>query len=124
MAYRPEKRAKAEYRSELRKLAEQMPADYADKLMLVTDRSFTREQAYNADLFHKFRRFPDPEADHALDDAEGSAVAVLNHNRVMAYLVPADTYEAMLDRLDDLDLLETARARANEQPADVSIDEL
>ncbi|WP_299867203.1 type II toxin-antitoxin system Phd/YefM family antitoxin [uncultured Roseobacter sp.] len=59
-----------------------------------------------------------------IDDAEGGAVAVLNHNRVMAYLVPADTYEAMLDRLDDLDLLETARTRANEQPANVSIDEL
>lgn len=42
----------------------------------------------------------------------------------MAYFVPADTYEAMLDRLDDLDLLETARMRANEQPASVSFDEL
>lgn len=68
VAYRPEERAKAEYRRELRELAEQMPADYADKFMLVTDRSFTREQAYNADLFHKFRRFPDPEADLALSD--------------------------------------------------------
>lgn len=59
-----------------------------------------------------------------IDNAEGGAVTVLNHNRVMAYLVPADTYGAMLDRLDDLDLLEIARTCANEQPASVSIHEL
>ena len=31
--------------------------------------------------------------------ADGGAVAVLNHNRVMAYMVPADAYEAMIERL-------------------------
>ncbi|GAB5448765.1 type II toxin-antitoxin system Phd/YefM family antitoxin [Gymnodinialimonas sp.] len=59
-----------------------------------------------------------------IDDAEGSPVAILNHNRVMAYLVPAATYEAMLDRLDDLDLVEIARTRASELPANMSIEEL
>lgn len=68
VAYRPEERAKAEYRRELRRLADQMPKGYADKLMLVTDRSFTREQAYNADLFHAFSKSPDPDADSALQD--------------------------------------------------------
>lgn len=66
VAYRPEGRAKAEYRRELRRLSDQMPKGYADKFMLVTDRSFTREQAYNADLFHAFTKSPDPEADGVL----------------------------------------------------------
>ena len=45
--------------------------------------------------------------------AEGEAVAVLNHNRVVAYMVPAEAYEAMMERLDDLALAEiVAGARA------------
>ena len=46
--------------------------------------------------------------------ADGQAVAVLNHNRVMAYMVPADAYEAMIERLDDLALVEIAQARSSE----------
>ena len=56
--------------------------------------------------------------------AEGEAVAVLNHNRVMAYMVPAEAYEAMLERLDDLALVEIARERAQEEPVRVPLDEL
>jgi PHD/YefM family antitoxin component YafN of YafNO toxin-antitoxin module len=32
--------------------------------------------------------------------AHGGPVAVLNHNRVMGYTVPADVFETMMDRLD------------------------
>lgn len=56
--------------------------------------------------------------------AEGEAVAVLNHNRVVAYMVPAEAYEAMMERLDDLALAEIARERAHEEPVRVSLDEL
>ena len=28
-----------------------------------------------------------------IDAAQGETVAILNHNRVMAYMVPADVYE-------------------------------
>lgn len=59
-----------------------------------------------------------------MDVAEGEPVAVLNHNRVMAYLVPADLYEAMLDRLDDQYLVDIAKARSDEQGEPVDIDEL
>lgn len=59
-----------------------------------------------------------------LESASGETVAVLNHNRVMAYMVPAAAYEAMIDRLDDLALVETIRARADERPVSVSLDEL
>ena len=59
-----------------------------------------------------------------VNDAQGAAVAVLNHNRVMAYIVPPRTYEAMLDRLDDLDLAEIIKSRADEIGVPVKIDEL
>lgn len=56
--------------------------------------------------------------------AGGESVAVLNHNRVMAYMVPAARYEAMMEHLDDLELVETAKRRADETPVRVSLDEL
>ena len=56
--------------------------------------------------------------------ADGGPVAVLNHNRVMGYLVPAEVYEAMVERLEDLELAEIARARAGETPVPVSLDDL
>ncbi len=59
-----------------------------------------------------------------MEDAAGETVAVLNHNRVMAYMVPAAAYEAMVERLDDLALAETIRSRADETPVRVSLDEL
>lgn len=59
-----------------------------------------------------------------MDDAKSQAAAVLNHNRVMAYIVSADTYETMLERLDDLDLVEIVRARADERGVPVALDEL
>jgi len=59
-----------------------------------------------------------------MQQADGQAVAVLNHNRVMAYMVPADAYEAMVERLDDLALIEIVKARADEVPQRVTLDEL
>lgn len=56
--------------------------------------------------------------------AGGESVAVLNHNRVMAYMVPADRYEAMMEQLDDLALIEIIKRRAEETPLSVSLDEL
>ena len=61
-----------------------------------------------------------------LSGAGGAAVAVLNHNRVVGYMVPADVYEAMIERLDDLELAQLVKARidANETPVRVSLDDL
>jgi antitoxin StbD len=56
--------------------------------------------------------------------ANGEPVAVLNHNRPAAYLVPAATFAAMMERLDDLDLADLVRARQHEQTIDISLDEL
>lgn len=59
-----------------------------------------------------------------MDEANGEAVAVLNHNRIMAYMVPASVYEAMLEKLDDIRLTEIIRKRADEKGISVDIDAL
>jgi antitoxin StbD len=59
-----------------------------------------------------------------IDGAEGFPVAVLNHNRPAAYLVPAAAFEAMMDRLDDLALVRLVKERQGEATLAVSLDEL
>jgi antitoxin StbD len=61
-----------------------------------------------------------------LREAGGAPVAILNHNRPAAYLVPVDIYEAMLEAVEDAELAEIVRARLDERetPIDVDIDEL
>ncbi len=58
------------------------------------------------------------------DRSGGEAVAVLNHNRVMGYMVPAALYEAMMERLDDEDLVRLAKERSSEPSYPVSLDDL
>lgn len=59
-----------------------------------------------------------------LSGAHGGPVAVLNHNRVMGYMVPADVFEAMMERLDDLELAEIIRSRKHETPVSVNLNDL
>ncbi|WIX01169.1 type II toxin-antitoxin system prevent-host-death family antitoxin [Pseudomonas sp. AR5] len=59
-----------------------------------------------------------------LAGAGGMPVAVLNHNRVMGYLVPAELYEQLMERLDDLELVEVVNARSGEEPIPVRLDGL
>jgi antitoxin StbD len=58
-----------------------------------------------------------------LKGAHGLPVAVLNHNRVMGYMVPTEVFEAM-ERLDDLDLAELIESRRHEVPVSVNLDDL
>ncbi len=58
------------------------------------------------------------------DQSAGQAVAVLNHNRVMGYMVPAAVYEAMIERLDDADLVRIAKDRLDEPSYSVALDDL
>ncbi len=56
--------------------------------------------------------------------AGGQAVAILNHNRPVAYVVPVDEYERMLDELDDAALARIAKQRIGGPSKGVTIDEL
>ena len=56
--------------------------------------------------------------------ADGESVAVLVHNKPTAYLVPADTYQRLLDRLEDLELAGLVCARAKERRIKVKLGKL
>lgn len=57
-----------------------------------------------------------------MEQSRGNPVAVLNHNRVMAYMLDPQTYEAMLELLDDQALSEIIKSRANETGVPVELD--
>ena len=59
-----------------------------------------------------------------MESAGGKAVAILNHNRPVAYVVPVDEYERMLDALDDAELANIAKHRMGGPSVKVTIDEL
>lgn len=53
---------------------------------------------------------------------EGFPVAILNHNEPAFYCVPAKAFEAMMERLDDIELNAIADARRDEPRIKVDID--
>jgi len=59
-----------------------------------------------------------------INEAEGSPVAILNHNKPSAYLVPAEAFEALMERFEDYELARLVRERENEATVKVSLDEL
>ena len=54
----------------------------------------------------------------------GMPVVVLNRNEPAFYCVPADAYEAMMEMLDDLELLKLVKKRQHEKSIKVSLDDL
>jgi len=59
-----------------------------------------------------------------INQSQGEPVAILNHNRPTAYLVPAAAFEALMERLDDLELARLVKEREHEPSVKVSLDEL
>lgn len=59
-----------------------------------------------------------------IEAADGFPVAVLNHNKPAAYLVPAAAFEAMMERLDDMELARLVKERENEPTVPVAPDDL
>lgn len=57
-------------------------------------------------------------------EAEGAPVAILNHNQPSAYLVPAETYEALMEKLEDYELGKLVEERSEEKIIKVDLDEL
>ena len=56
--------------------------------------------------------------------AYGEAVAILNRNEPAFYCVPAEVYEKLMDRVEDLELLQIVQERQNEESVSVSLDDL
>jgi antitoxin StbD len=61
-----------------------------------------------------------------IEQSEGEPIAILNHNKPTAYLVPAETYALMLDKLEDYQLGLIVKERQHEKSSAVivSLDEL
>lgn len=55
---------------------------------------------------------------------DGLPVAILNRNEPAFYCVPAKAYEALLNRLEDLELNAMADARQGQAEIEVLLDEL
>lgn len=55
---------------------------------------------------------------------DGFPVAILNHNEPAFYCVPAKAFEALMERLEDLELNAIANARRGEPRIRVDIDAL
>ena len=51
-------------------------------------------------------------------DAGANTVVILHHNKPSAYLVPARSYEALMDVIDDLQLLPVVQERIASWQAD------
>lgn len=61
-----------------------------------------------------------------LNQAQGEAIAILNHNLPTAYLVPANVYEQLMEKLEDYELgkIVTERKAEKHLAIDVSLDDL
>ena len=57
-----------------------------------------------------------------LNEADGAAIAILNHNKPAAYLVPAETYEFLMDMLDDYELAKAVDSRRADLSTAVEVD--
>jgi antitoxin StbD len=55
---------------------------------------------------------------------KGMPVVVLNRNEPAFYCVPAGAYEAMMELIEDHELLEVVRQREHEESVRVSVDDL
>lgn len=56
--------------------------------------------------------------------AEGAPVAILNRNRPVFYAVPAAAWEAIISKLEALELAALVREREGETEIEVDVDEL
>ena len=61
-----------------------------------------------------------------INDAKGEAIALLNRNKPTAYIVPVDTYERLLDMVEDAEIGRIIEKRKGEKSKaiSVSLDEL
>ncbi|WP_373500995.1 type II toxin-antitoxin system Phd/YefM family antitoxin [Desulfococcus sp.] len=61
-----------------------------------------------------------------IDEARGEAIALLNRNKPAAYIIPAETYERLMDLAEDLELagIIEERKTEKERAVKVNLDEL
>lgn len=56
-----------------------------------------------------------------IEQSGGEPIAILNHNRPTAYLIPAGTYEALLEKIEDYQLGIIVKERQYEKDSAVAV---
>jgi len=61
-----------------------------------------------------------------IQEADGSPITILNHNKPTAYLIPAATYEILMEMVEDYELEQIVHERQAQKDLaiEVSLDEL
>ena len=57
-----------------------------------------------------------------IEQAQGAPIAILNHNKPTAYLIPAETYEELMEKVEDYHLGIIVQDRQNEKKSAIHID--
>lgn len=57
-----------------------------------------------------------------IEESDGEPIAILNHNKPTAYLIPAETYEELLDSIEDYQLGIIVKERQNEKISAIAVD--
>lgn len=57
-----------------------------------------------------------------IEQSDGEPIAILNHNKPTAYLIPAETYEELLDSIEDYQLGIIVKERQNEKISAIIVD--
>jgi antitoxin StbD len=55
---------------------------------------------------------------------DGEPIAVLNRNEPAFYCIPAEAYEYLMDRIEDLELITLAEKRKSEESVKVNLNDL
>ncbi len=56
-----------------------------------------------------------------IDSAHGEAIALLNRNKLTAYIIPADTYEELIELIEDMELAKIIEDRKSEKEHAVAV---
>jgi antitoxin StbD len=59
-----------------------------------------------------------------IEQGEGAPIAILNRNEPVFYAVPAAAYEALMDKLEDIELAKIVNERLDQKEIEVSLNEL
>lgn len=61
-----------------------------------------------------------------IQEADGNPITILNHNKPTAYLIPAATYETLMEMVEDYELEQIVRERQAQKDSalEVPLDEL
>lgn len=55
---------------------------------------------------------------------DGEPIAILNRNEPAFYCIPAEAYEYLMDRIEDLELITLAEKRKSEESVKVNLNDL